>query len=71
MFFIEDDFHKEDFELIDMPEGWSPYLALEDASKLDDVRVALRISDLDTAGRSAHFYTLTLVDVLIPWTTIA
>ncbi|MFM7791207.1 MAG: hypothetical protein ACKO90_24910 [Microcystis panniformis] len=29
-------------ELIETPEGWSPYLSLEDAQKLDDVREALR-----------------------------
>ena len=48
-----------DIELIDTPEGWSPYLALEDAYKLDDVRKALRKGDLDTASRLARLYTLT------------
>lgn len=33
-----------DIELIDTGEGWSPYLSLEDAQKLDDVREALRIA---------------------------
>jgi hypothetical protein len=33
-------------ELIDTGEGWSPYLTLEDACKLDDVREALRRGDL-------------------------
>jgi hypothetical protein len=27
-----------DIELIDMDEGWSPYLSLDDAKKLDEVR---------------------------------
>jgi hypothetical protein len=31
-----------DVELLDTDEGWSPYLSLEDAYKLDDVRDALR-----------------------------
>ena len=31
-----------DVELLDTGEGWSPYLSLEDAYKLDDVRDALR-----------------------------
>lgn len=31
-----------DIELIDADEGWSPYLSLDDAQKLDDVRNALR-----------------------------
>ena len=29
-------------ELIDTEAGWTPYLSLEDAYKLDDVRAALR-----------------------------
>jgi len=29
-------------ELIKTGEGWSPYLSLEDAQKLDEVREALR-----------------------------
>ena len=52
-----------DIELIDTPEGWSPYLALEDAYKLDDVREVLRKGDLDTASRLARLYTLTPVAV--------
>ena len=52
-----------DIELIDTAEGWSPYLALEDAYKLDDVREALRMGDLDTASRLSRIYTLTPVAV--------
>ena len=52
-----------DIELIDTPEGWSPYLTLEDAYKLDDVREALRKGDLDSASRLARLYTLTPVAV--------
>ena len=52
-----------DIELIDTLEGWSPYLALEDAYKLDDVREALRKGDLDTASRLSRLYTLTPVAV--------
>ena len=52
-----------DIELIDTPEGWSPYLTLEEAYKLDDVREALRKGDLDTASRLARLYTLTPVTV--------
>jgi len=40
-------------------EGWSPYLSLDDALKLDDVRNALRRGDLQTASRLAHVFTLT------------
>ena len=52
-----------DIELVDTPEGWSPYLTLEDAYKLDDVREALRKGDLDAASRLARLYTLTPVAV--------
>lgn len=38
-------------ELIETDEGWSPYLSLEDANKLDDVRAALRRGDLKSAER--------------------
>ena len=34
-----------DVELLEEPEGWSPYLSLEDAYRLDDVREALRRGD--------------------------
>jgi hypothetical protein len=48
-------------ELILTDAGWAPYLALEDAYKLDDVREALRRGDLKTAARLARVYTLTPV----------
>lgn len=51
-------------ELIDSDEGWSPYLSLDDAYKLDDVRAALRSGDLRTAGRLGRVFTLTPVAVL-------
>ena len=34
-----------DVELLEDPDGWSPYLSLEDAYRLDDVREALRRGD--------------------------
>lgn len=45
-------------ELIYTDEGWSPYVALEDATKLDEVREALRQGDLLRASREARVYTL-------------
>ncbi|MBU1613681.1 hypothetical protein KJ693_00030 [bacterium] len=48
-----------DVELIDTDEGWSPYLSLEDAEKLDDVREALRRRDIKAAGQLAHIFSLT------------
>ncbi|MCX7016839.1 MAG: hypothetical protein NTW86_30495 [Candidatus Sumerlaeota bacterium] len=45
-------------ELLDTGEGWSPYLCLEDAGKLDEVRETLRRNDLQTAGRLSRVYRL-------------
>ena len=50
-----------DIELIDTDEEWSPYLSLDDAQKLDDVRDALRKGDLKAASRLARVYILTPV----------
>ena len=52
-----------DVELVDTDEGWSPYLSLEDAQKLDDVREALRRGDIKSAGRFSRVFTLTPVAV--------
>ncbi len=54
---------KVNIELIDTDEGWSPYLSIDDAMKLDDVRDALRRGDVKAAGRLAHVFTLTPVAV--------
>jgi hypothetical protein len=51
-----------DIELIDAKEGWAPYLSLEDAQKLDEVRQALRRGDLKTASRLARVFSLTPVE---------
>lgn len=48
-------------EIIETDEGWSPYLALEDVYKLDDVREALRRGDIKDATRFARVFTLTPV----------
>ncbi len=50
-----------DVELLEADAGWSPYLSLEDAYKLDDVRDALRRDDIRTALKLARVYTLTPV----------
>jgi hypothetical protein len=50
-------------ELIDTEAGWTPYLSLEDAYKLDDVRGALRAGDVQRAARLAdHLYRLTPIE---------
>ena len=48
-------------ELIETNESWSPYLSLDDAYKLDDVRDALRRGDLPSATRLARVFSLTPV----------
>jgi hypothetical protein len=48
-----------DVELIDSDEGWSPYLSLDDASKLDKVRESLRKGDLKNASRISRIFVLT------------
>jgi len=45
-------------ELIEDDTGWSPYLSLEDAYKLDNTREALRRGDLESAARYGRVYEL-------------
>jgi len=47
-----------DVELIESQDGWAPYLSLEDAQKLDEVRTALRRGDLRRAGQMARIFKL-------------
>lgn len=44
--------------LIEDDTKWSPYLSVEDAYKLDDVRDALRQGDLESAARYGRIYEL-------------
>ena len=46
-----------DVELIEDDNGWPPYLSLDDARKLDDVREALRRGDIPTASRLARVFS--------------
>ena len=49
-----------DVELIDSGDDpWSPYLSLDDARKLDNVREALRRGDIHAASRLAQVFSLT------------
>ena len=50
-------------DLIEAEGGWSPYLTLDDAYRLDDVRDALRRGDIRTASRMARVYKLTPVEI--------
>ena len=52
-----------DVELLEEPEGWAPYLSLEDAYRLDEVREALRRGDVKTAARYSRVFSLTPVVV--------
>lgn len=59
----EGDFVAEvDVTLIEAEGGWTPYLSLDDAYRLDDVREALRAGDVKRASRLAsRVYRLTPV----------
>ena len=48
-------------ELLETNADWSPYLSMEDAYKLDDVREALRRGDIEYAARFSRVFTLTPV----------
>jgi hypothetical protein len=49
-------------DLIEAEGGWSPYLTLDNAYRLDDIRDALRRGDMRTASRMARVYRLTPVE---------
>ena len=52
-----------DVNLVETEGGWTPYLSLEDAYKLDDVRDALRAGDVKRAAQLANrVYRLTPID---------
>lgn len=52
-----------DVTLVEAAGGWAPYLSLEDAYRLDDVRDALRAGDLKrAAGLASRLYRLTPVE---------
>ena len=46
-------------ELIEDDTGWSPYLSLADAQKLDAVRLALRRGEIAEAARHGRVFKLT------------
>jgi hypothetical protein len=52
-----------DVDWIESNMGWSPYLSLEDAQKLDDAREALRRGDLKSAGQLGRVFQLTPLSV--------
>jgi len=48
-------------EVLDSGSGWAPYLSLEDAYRMDDVRSALRRGDIQAASKLARVFALTPV----------
>ncbi len=50
-------------ELLETGESWSPYLSLDDAYRLDDVREALCNGDINRALEIAKIYILKPVAV--------
>ena len=52
-----------EIELIISEEGWSPYLSVEDAKKLDEAKLALRRDDLKAASRLSRVFRLTPVTI--------
>jgi hypothetical protein len=50
-------------ELIYTEDDWSPYLSMEDATRLDDVREALQRKDFKTAQSLARVYALSPLGV--------
>jgi len=46
-------------ELIEDETGWSPYLSVEDAKRLDTVRLALREGDVAEAAKHGKVFELT------------
>lgn len=45
-------------DLIEEEGGWSPYLSVEDAAKLDTVRKALRQGDVSAAAKHGRVFEL-------------
>lgn len=45
-------------DLIEDDGGWSPYLSLADAEKLDEVRLALRRGDIAAAAKYSQVFEL-------------
>ncbi|MHB8390267.1 MAG: hypothetical protein ACYDBH_11895 [Acidobacteriaceae bacterium] len=52
-----------DVTLLEDETDWSPYLSVEDAYKLDDVRDALKRGDIAAAAKLARVFSLQPVAV--------
>lgn len=45
-------------DLLEEPGGWSPYLSIQDAEKLDMVRKALQRGDVSAAAKHGRVFEL-------------
>lgn len=45
-------------EILEDETGWSPYVTFDDATKVADVRLALRRGDIATASKLAKVFEL-------------
>lgn len=52
-----------DIEVVEVEGEWAPYLSVQDAYKLDDIRAALQRGDIAAAAKLGKVYALTPVDV--------
>jgi hypothetical protein len=52
-----------DIEMIYTDDDWSPYLSVDDAMKMDDVREALRRKDFETAKKLSRVFTLSPLSI--------
>ena len=52
-----------DIEVVVDDTEWAPYLSLEEAYKLDDIREALKRGDIKEASKKAKVYELHPVNV--------
>jgi hypothetical protein len=50
-------------ELLVTDDEWSPYLSVEDAYKLDNVREALKNGDTATAAQYGRIFSLTPIAI--------
>lgn len=52
-----------DIELLVTDDEWSPYLSVQEAYKLDDMRDALKKGDTTTTARYGRVFSLTPIAV--------
>lgn len=55
-------FAEIEVELLETDSGWSPYLSIEDALKIDDVRDALQHNDVEKAKINASVYEVVSIN---------